>query len=53
MTVEEVAIEKVTCETTIIERVTVSEHYLAVEYVPVRPPERRARPRDKAPEMVA
>ena len=36
-----------------IERVTVSEHYLAVEYVPVRPPERRMKPRDKAPEMVA
>jgi hypothetical protein len=31
---EEVTIE-VTCETTVIERVTVSEHYLAVEYVPV------------------
>ena len=26
-----------------IERVTVSEHYLAVEYVPVRPPERRVK----------
>ena len=36
-----------------VERVTVSEHFLAVEYVPVRSPERRARPRDKAPEMVA
>jgi hypothetical protein len=45
--------EEVTVETTVIERVTVSEHYLAVEYVPVRLPERRARPRDKAPEMVA
>ena len=38
-----------TCETTVIERVTVSEHYLAVEYVPVRPAERRLKPR----EMVA
>jgi hypothetical protein len=27
-----------------IERVTVSEHYLAVEYVPVRP--RRMKPRE-------
>ena len=36
-----------------VERVTVSEHFLAVEYVPVRPPERPARPRDSAPEMVA
>jgi hypothetical protein len=37
---------------TMIERVTVSEHFLAVEYVPVRPPERRMKPRDKAQEMV-
>ena len=36
-----------------VERVTVSEHFLAVEYVPVRPPERRARPRNKTPEMMA
>jgi hypothetical protein len=36
----------VTVETTVIERVTVSEHYLAVEYVPVRPPERRMKPRE-------
>jgi hypothetical protein len=49
VTVEGVTIEEVTCETTMIERVTVSEHYLAVEYVPVRPPERRMKPR----EMVA
>ena len=40
-------------ETTMVERVTVSEHYLAVEYVAVRPPERRMKPRDEAPEMVA
>jgi hypothetical protein len=46
---EEVTLEEVTCETTMIERVTVSEHYLAVEYVPVRPAERRLKPR----EMVA
>jgi len=45
---EEVTVEEVTVETTMVERVTVSEHYLAVEYVPVRPPERRARPRGKA-----
>ena len=43
---EEVAIEEVACETTMVERVTVSEHYLAVEYVPVRPPERRMKPRE-------
>ena len=48
---EEVMIEEVTSEvteTTMIERVTVSEHYLAVEYVPVRPPERRMKPRASA-----
>jgi hypothetical protein len=50
---EELAIEDVSCETRMIERVTVSEHYLAVEYVQVRPPERRMKPRDKAREMVA
>ena len=33
-----------------VERVTVSEHYLAVEYVPVHPPERRAHPRKKVSE---
>jgi hypothetical protein len=32
-----------------IERVTVSEHFLAVEHVP----ERRARPRGKSPDLVA
>jgi hypothetical protein len=45
--------EEVTVETTVIERVTVSEHYLAVEYVPVRAPDRRMKPRDKAREVVA
>ena len=34
---------EVAVETTLVERVTVSEHYLAVEYVP----ERRMRPRNK------
>src|SRR4029079_1098614 len=42
----EVTIEEGTFETTVIERVTVSEHYLAVEYVPVRPVERRQKPRE-------
>jgi hypothetical protein len=44
---------EVTVEATMIERVTVSEHFLAVEYVPVRPPERRTRPRSKTSEMMA
>ena len=37
---------EVAVETTLVERVTVSEHYLAVEYVP----ERRMRPRNKTPD---
>jgi hypothetical protein len=41
-----VTAEEVTCETMMIERITVSEHYLAVEYVPVRAPERRMKPRE-------
>ena len=40
-------------ETIMVERVTVSEHFLAVEFVPVRSPERRARPRGNSPETVA
>ena len=35
-------VTEVLAETIMVERVTVSEHFLAVEYVPVRPPERRA-----------
>jgi hypothetical protein len=49
VTVEEVAIEQAAGETTIVERVTVSEHYLAVEYVPARAPERRMKPRSLEP----
>src|SRR3982075_88416 len=40
-------------EVTLVERVTVSEHFMVVEYVPVRPPERRAQPRKQVPERVA
>jgi hypothetical protein len=36
---------------TLVERVIVSEHFIAVEYVPVHQPERRARPRE--PEIAA
>ncbi|HEX9590760.1 MAG TPA: lipo-like protein, partial [Bradyrhizobium sp.] len=32
--------------TTLVERVIVSEHFIAVEYVAVHPPERRAHPRE-------
>jgi hypothetical protein len=38
---------------TLVERVTVSEHFMVVEYVPVRPPERRTRPRQRVLELVA
>jgi hypothetical protein len=38
-------------EATLIERITVSEHFMAVEYVAVRPPENRAEPRP--PEIAA
>jgi hypothetical protein len=38
------AVTEITVQTTMVERVTVSEHYLAVEYVE----ERRAPPRGKA-----
>jgi hypothetical protein len=39
-------------EATLVERVTVSEHFIVVEYVPARP-ERRARPRERTPELAA
>jgi hypothetical protein len=38
---------------TLVERVTVSEHFMVVEYVSVRPPERRAEPREGTPEIAA
>jgi Permuted papain-like amidase enzyme, YaeF/YiiX, C92 family len=38
---------------TLVERVTVSEHFMLVEYVPVCPPERRAEPRERVPELAA
>jgi hypothetical protein len=37
----------------LIERVKVTEHFLAVEYVPVRAPDRRVSPREKVPELAA
>ena len=39
-------------EATLVERVTVSEHFMVVEYVPLRPPE-RAQPREGTPEIAA
>jgi hypothetical protein len=55
--IEEVTVDVVTSEevivgTTMVERVTVSEHYLAVEYAPVHPPEHRLKPRGTAIETV-
>jgi hypothetical protein len=37
----------------LVERVTVSEHFMLVEYVPARQAERRARPRERVLELVA
>jgi hypothetical protein len=37
----------------LVERVTVSEHFIVVDYVPARPPERRARSREPVLELVA
>jgi len=34
-------------EVTLVERVTITEHFMRVEYVPGSPPERRARPREQ------
>ena len=39
-------------QATLVERVTVSEHFMVVEYVSARPPENRAQPRNK-PELAA
>jgi hypothetical protein len=54
---EEVALagEEVTCveEVAWVERVTVSEHFMAVEPVPVCPPERPTEPGQRAPEIAA
>jgi hypothetical protein len=36
----------------LVERVTVSEHFMVVEYVPVRSPERRAKPRERSSELL-
>jgi hypothetical protein len=47
------AAETTVAERVMVERVTVSEHFLAVEYVPVHAPERRAHPRSKTPEIAA
>jgi hypothetical protein len=47
------AVEPMAVGHVMVERVTVSEHFLAVEYVPVRAPERRTHPRSKTPEIAA
>jgi hypothetical protein len=49
--VEEVTVAAV--ETTLVERVRVTEHFLAVEYVPMREPDRRSKPRVSHAELVA
>ncbi|HEY8670910.1 MAG TPA: hypothetical protein VIL63_08730, partial [Terriglobales bacterium] len=37
----------------LVERITVSEHFMMVEYVSARPPERRAEPCDPGPVLAA
>ena len=48
---EEVTV--VAVEATLVERVRVTEHFLAIEYVPVRVPDRRSRPRLPHAELMA
>jgi len=38
-------VTSVAVEVAMVERIRVTEHFLAFEYIPVRPAERRARPR--------
>ena len=40
-------------EVALVERVTVSEHFMVAEYISVRPPERRAQPRERVAELAA
>jgi hypothetical protein len=40
-------------QATLVERITVSEHFMAVEYVAVRPPECPAEPPAREPEIAA
>jgi hypothetical protein len=40
-------------EVTLVERVTVSEHFMVVEHVSACPPERRAGPGQPKPEIAA
>lgn len=47
-----VTVTEETSEQMLVERVRVTEHFLAVEYIPVRVPDRRSRPREKT-ELVA
>jgi tRNA U34 5-methylaminomethyl-2-thiouridine-forming methyltransferase MnmC len=37
----------------LIERVKVTEHFLAIEYIPVHPPEHRMKPHEGVPELAA
>jgi hypothetical protein len=49
--VEETLVEETEAGETVVERHRVTEHFLAVEYIPVRVPDRRSRPRND--ELVA
>ena len=43
----------VTTEETTVERVRVTEHFLAIEYIPVRVPDRRSQPRSAKTDLIA
>ena len=51
--VEETVVDGSVVAETVVERVRVTEHFLAVEYIPVRVPDRRARPRTAKAELIA
>jgi hypothetical protein len=51
--VEETVVDGTVVAETVVERVRVTEHFLAVEYIPVRVPDRRARPRTAKAELIA
>ena len=43
----------VVTEETMVERVRVTEHFLAIEYIPLRTPDRRSQLRDAKAELTA
>jgi hypothetical protein len=50
-TVSAAEVTVVAIEETVVERVRVTEHFLAVEFIPARLPDRRSRPRHSRAEF--